>query len=905
MVDPKFPVIPDGTPPDRVKWMMIPHIYGYCQKVLPTIYDDSLSYYEVLCKMQVLLNHLIDNNNQLPQFVKDLLKEYVYGDEFKAYVEDLLNAITSEVNVKFPLELDGLSIPAAVGDGETDDTEAVQGHIDYVGKNGGRLYFPEGTYLVKKIALPEKISMRGIDRYSSILTQVRDTKGSFITGIGQSAVFRDLCFSGNYFVNPDTQSVSYNNVFDISYGSLLLIDSRVKDGNVLCKLVVGQDGQIDDVLLQDGNRGIVSSGGILQVSNVVYDGTAKTSNPFEFTHDYSSFEFRAECDSLPIVVLNGNNNRLRLSAKEVESMTRNSANYVENIGRYNDVSVIGIQEDVEMSGSQVLKVGSNQSVTVGGDRMAEVQGNNTELINGDSLATVKGDFTDNIQGNLTTNVEGKQAVNVGGDYQNTVLGNFREEIHGTKTQENFSSSDITNHSTITERTTGNHIETVTGSINQLATQDNSRRGQSVESIAGEPSGLPPAVNGTNLIAGQEVELFGNADTGVLMNQTPRTFTETWNYINYKDSNGTPNPTVYKIPVFRNDVSPDVYHNHWVTPEMFGAKGDGVTNDHDAIQAWLNSPLAKLTPNKGYKVDGNLTISGTSIIVGGGKLYHSLSINGTLTITARYLLMLNMHISLNANTDYSIQVQGDSNTFDNCIFYNLSDTNNLFDIQSTAYNCTFSTCYFQQPVSNQYIMNISANSTIISDCRFINGNLKFERTDSQEHIVNCEVVNSYLSTIQLTRCDYAKISGCTMSGNNSATLVGLTCYSSLYLHVQNTNVFETATALILSDVTSATIENCLFTCSTIGSTLLNFLNTRFITLYGINTLNGNILLNNHGAFSIQNSTIRGGGSPAINVGNKLDTEYEYTIIKDNYVRNIYYDTYPASKLILKDNYPILN
>lgn len=37
----------------------------WCQKVLPTVYDDSLSYYEVLCKVAHTLNELIDAVNEM------------------------------------------------------------------------------------------------------------------------------------------------------------------------------------------------------------------------------------------------------------------------------------------------------------------------------------------------------------------------------------------------------------------------------------------------------------------------------------------------------------------------------------------------------------------------------------------------------------------------------------------------------------------------------------------------------------------------------------------------------------------------------------------------------------------------------------------------------------------------
>ena len=45
-----------------------------CQKVLPLVYDESLSYYEVLCKVIQKLNELIKINNNIRDEVH---KEYV------------------------------------------------------------------------------------------------------------------------------------------------------------------------------------------------------------------------------------------------------------------------------------------------------------------------------------------------------------------------------------------------------------------------------------------------------------------------------------------------------------------------------------------------------------------------------------------------------------------------------------------------------------------------------------------------------------------------------------------------------------------------------------------------------------------------------------------------------------
>lgn len=50
----------------------------WCQKVLPLVYDESLSYYELLCKVVDYLNKLIDGNNQIRDILaiheKDIIK---------------------------------------------------------------------------------------------------------------------------------------------------------------------------------------------------------------------------------------------------------------------------------------------------------------------------------------------------------------------------------------------------------------------------------------------------------------------------------------------------------------------------------------------------------------------------------------------------------------------------------------------------------------------------------------------------------------------------------------------------------------------------------------------------------------------------------------------------------------
>lgn len=51
------------------------HFRFWCQKVLPLVYDDSLSYYEVLCKVVEYINHLIDEDRIIEDNLIELQNE--------------------------------------------------------------------------------------------------------------------------------------------------------------------------------------------------------------------------------------------------------------------------------------------------------------------------------------------------------------------------------------------------------------------------------------------------------------------------------------------------------------------------------------------------------------------------------------------------------------------------------------------------------------------------------------------------------------------------------------------------------------------------------------------------------------------------------------------------------------
>lgn len=71
----------------------------WCQKVLPLVYDDSLSYYELLCKVVKYLNEVIGNLNSTNENFEELVKMY---DELKSYVDNYFANldVQNEINIK-------------------------------------------------------------------------------------------------------------------------------------------------------------------------------------------------------------------------------------------------------------------------------------------------------------------------------------------------------------------------------------------------------------------------------------------------------------------------------------------------------------------------------------------------------------------------------------------------------------------------------------------------------------------------------------------------------------------------------------------------------------------------------------------------------------------------------------
>lgn len=101
-------------------------LHFWCYKILPLVYDDSLSYYEVLCKLREKVNEMITAiNDGFSELIPEALEDYMNTPEFRAWTEEYIEQFVNSKAKGF-VSVDDYG---AVGDGETNDYAAFRDAI--------------------------------------------------------------------------------------------------------------------------------------------------------------------------------------------------------------------------------------------------------------------------------------------------------------------------------------------------------------------------------------------------------------------------------------------------------------------------------------------------------------------------------------------------------------------------------------------------------------------------------------------------------------------------------------------------------------------------------------------------------------------------------------------------------
>ena len=488
-------------------------LHYWVQHILPLVYDDSLSYMELLGRVTKKLNELIVNNNKLPDFIAEQIKDYISSGAIEKVLAEVLADYM--LNVKFP----PAGLTPATGDGSADDTEAIQGCIDYAFNHGGMaVYFPSGSYLTQPLTLRDKATLFGQDRYTTRLVMKGGSTKAMFTGNVDELTLTGLGFDGNMDIQ-----VNNVNLFTISVNSAIITNCLLTDGYDLLNITVNNDLQLNNVIFKHAveNALVLNGNGFVQGDNLIFETiSALVGKNFVVVNVSNSILEQLKCHgaSPNDVLINGNNNVVKMwNDQSTKAYTDNGTN--------NTIVVYAQSEQKKLTGFKTTNVSGNLSETVGGDKTETITGDKTETITGNKTEAITGDKTETITGNKTEAITGDTTKGVNGSYSKHIGGTYTKAVNGNSS----------------ESYEGNYIKNVTGVASETYSNNKTVTGKKV------------VINATNYNVNASGEVSVSGDDIALKPTNPLTYRNVvdgtpFKYVEMKDTGGNP----YKLLASTSD-----------------------------------------------------------------------------------------------------------------------------------------------------------------------------------------------------------------------------------------------------------------------------------------------------------------------------------------------------------------
>lgn len=176
-----------------------------------------------------------DSVEGIPEAISKEVAEQLSDKNITQLITDLLAGVDFAINVKAPPK----PLTKAVGDGETDDTAAIQACIDYAHTNFNRgvIFFPFGNYVSKQLTLYDNISIVGFSPdTTAICLQSEEEQPLFTVAenaqgfLSDNISFNDITLSGNV-INRATPAVCF-----FKYSNIVFNNVEIQDFNRLTSI---------------------------------------------------------------------------------------------------------------------------------------------------------------------------------------------------------------------------------------------------------------------------------------------------------------------------------------------------------------------------------------------------------------------------------------------------------------------------------------------------------------------------------------------------------------------------------------------------------------------------------------------------------------------------------------------
>lgn len=287
----------------------------------------------------------------------DFDSEIVWIKDAESY-----SSATAALNAKVPPE----GVTAAKGDGTVDDTNAIQGLIDYAKTSSIKtIFLPPGSYSVQALTLATGVSIMGIDPFNTKLVLRGGATNPLLSGSIQNVTISGITLDANS--GAQTGNVS---TVVITSGNDVTIRNAIIGGGYVNLSYNGAGGTliIDEVIFPDAvyKHLLISGEAEVRTNTLIFGDLSQLSANccMDISTDNGIFQFTSDATTPVCIRCAGTGNRF-------EGLIRNAVDNFVDTGTDNDYIIYGQSQTENLSGDKKITA-ANIMETVAGDRTSNV-----------------------------------------------------------------------------------------------------------------------------------------------------------------------------------------------------------------------------------------------------------------------------------------------------------------------------------------------------------------------------------------------------------------------------------------------------------------------------------------------------------------------------------------------------